>query len=68
MRILFDNGTPSPIARSLTGHEVAVARQVGWHELKNGGLLRQAEQAGYDLPLDLGQKHSLPAKSLRSKD
>ena len=51
MRILFDNGTPNPIARSLTGHEVAFARQIGWHELKNGELLRQAEEAGYELLL-----------------
>ena len=33
MRILFDNGTPNPIARSLAGHGVAFARQIGWHEL-----------------------------------
>ena len=51
MKILFDNGTPNPIARSLIGHEVAFARQIGWHELKNGELLRQAEQAGYELLL-----------------
>ena len=51
MRILFDNGTPNPIARSLVGHEVAFARQIGWHELKNGELLRQAEEAGYELLL-----------------
>ena len=51
MRILFDNGTPNPIARSLVGHEVAFARQIGWHELKNGDLLRHAEAAGYELLL-----------------
>ena len=51
MKILFDNGTPNPIARSLVGHEVAFARRVGWHELKNGELLREAEEAGYDLLL-----------------
>jgi len=51
MRILFDNGTPNPIARSLVGHEVAFARQIGWNELKNGELLREAEEAGYDLLL-----------------
>ena len=51
MRILFDNGTPNPIARSLAGHEVAFSRQIGWHELRNGELLRQAEDAGYDLLL-----------------
>ena len=51
MRILFDNGTPKPIARSLAGHQVAFARQIGWHELKNGELLQKAEEAGYDLLL-----------------
>ena len=51
MRILFDNGTPNPIARSLVGHEIAFARQTGWHELKNGELLRQAEEAGFELLL-----------------
>jgi hypothetical protein len=33
MKILFDNGTPKPIARSLTNHEVTYARNIGWHEL-----------------------------------
>lgn len=51
MKILFDNGTPNPIARSLVGHEVGFARQIGWHALKNGELLRQAEEAGYELLL-----------------
>ena len=51
MKILFDNGTPNPIARSLAGHQVAFARQIGWHELKNGELLRQAEEAGFELLL-----------------
>lgn len=49
MRVLFDNGTPNPIARSLAGHEVAFARQIGWHELRNGELLRQAEDAGFEV-------------------
>jgi hypothetical protein len=29
MKILFDNGTPKPIARCLTGHEITYARQIG---------------------------------------
>ncbi len=37
--MLFDNGAPNPIARSLTGHEANYARQIGWHELKNGELI-----------------------------
>lgn len=51
MRILFDNGTPKPIARTLAGHEVSFAHRIGWHELKNGELLRQAEEAGYEVLL-----------------
>jgi len=51
MKILFDNGTPTPIARSLTGHEVTYARRIGWHELENGELIRQAEEAGYEVLL-----------------
>jgi hypothetical protein len=51
MRVLFDNGTPKPIAASLPGHEVTYARKIGWHELENGELIQQAEQAGYEVLL-----------------
>jgi PIN like domain len=49
MKVLFDNGTPRPIARNFSGHEVSFVRQIGWHELANGELIRQAEDAGYDV-------------------
>ena len=51
MKILFDNGTPNPTARSLIGHEVTFARQIGWEELENGELIQRAEEAGYELLL-----------------
>jgi hypothetical protein len=51
MRILFDNGTPNPIARSLAGHSVTFARQIGWQELENGELIQKAEEAGFELLL-----------------
>jgi hypothetical protein len=51
MRVLFDNGTPKPIARSLSGHTVTFAREVGWHQLENGRLIQQAEEAGYEVLL-----------------
>jgi len=51
MKILFDNGTPKPLARSLVGHQVSFSRKIGWHEMKNGELIQQAEQAGYELLL-----------------
>lgn len=49
MKILFDNGVPNPLARSLAPHHVAFARRIGWHELRNGELLKQAEDAGFDV-------------------
>src|ERR1700733_2096194 len=51
MRILFDHGTPSGIARSLAGHDVTEAIERGWHTISNGVLLQVAEAAGFDLLL-----------------
>jgi hypothetical protein len=51
MKILFDNGAPKPIARSLTGHEITYARKIGWHEMENGELIQKAEEAGYEVLL-----------------
>ena len=49
MKILFDQGTPWPLRRFLTGHIVHNAFRQGWSELENGDLLKAAEEAGYDL-------------------
>ena len=51
MKILFDNGTPKPIAEKLVGHDISFARKIGWHELENGDLIQQAEDNGYDVLL-----------------
>lgn len=48
MRILFDQGTPVPLRRSLIGHEVETAYERGWSALQNGVLLKTAEEAGFD--------------------
>ena len=47
MRVLFDQGTPEPLRRSLTEHEVATAFECGWSKLKNGELLDAAEKEGF---------------------
>lgn len=49
MRILFDQGTPQPLRRQLTGHAVDTVHEQGWSTLQNGVLLTMAESAGYDL-------------------
>jgi len=51
MRILFDHGTPSGIARRLAGHSVTEARDLGWDRISNGELLTAAEAAGFDVLL-----------------
>ena len=51
MRILFDHGTPSGIARALTGHEVTEAIDRGWDKISNGDLLKVAEAAGFEVLL-----------------
>ena len=45
MRILFDQGTPAPLGRALTGHSVSTDYEKGWDQLENGDLLDTAEAA-----------------------
>jgi hypothetical protein len=49
MKILFDQGTPVPLRRSLTGHTVDTAYERGWSALTNGDLLAIAERDGYQV-------------------
>ena len=63
MKILFDNGTPRPIARILVGHSITQARRLGWHELRNGELIQKAEAFGSDVLLTTdNQQHLLSRK------
>ena len=48
MRILLDECVPWPMHRLLAGHECMTVRQRGWGGIKNGELLRLAED-GFDL-------------------
>jgi hypothetical protein len=43
VRILFDQGTPVPLRRSLSAADVATAFECGWSTLSNGELLAAAE-------------------------
>jgi len=47
VRVLFDQGTPAPLRRFLTQHEVTTAYERGWAQLKNGELLDAAEADGF---------------------
>lgn len=49
MKIVFDQGTPAPLRRSLSDYEVSTAYELGWSSLKNGDLIRLAETQGFDV-------------------
>lgn len=55
MKIVFDQGTPAPLRRHLTGHSVATLAELGWSTLKNGELLAAAESAGFNLLVSTDQ-------------
>ena len=43
MKLLFDGCVPRPLWRFLPSHTVQTAPELGWEELRNGELLREAE-------------------------
>jgi len=50
MLVLFDNGTPRPLAGYLIEkHTVTEARARGWDKLENGDLLKEAQAAGFEV-------------------
>jgi hypothetical protein len=51
MLILLDHGTPRGLVRVLSGHTVVTAFEKGWDTLKNGELLRAAEENAVELLL-----------------
>jgi hypothetical protein len=49
VRILFDQGTPVPLRRLLSAHQVETAFERGWSTLRNSDLLAAAEQEGFEV-------------------
>ena len=49
MRILFDQGTPVPLRKHLSAHQVTAVFDLGWNNLKNGELLQKAEENGFSV-------------------
>ncbi len=49
MRVLFDQGTPVPLRRYLSNHQVSTAFELGWAGLSNGELLQHAESQGFEI-------------------
>ena len=55
MRILLDQGAPTPLRQHLVGHVVDTAFERGWSNLRNGALLDHAEDDGYQLLVTTNQ-------------
>jgi hypothetical protein len=55
MRVVFDQGTPVPLRRQLTGHTITTAYELGWATLSNGALLEAAERAGFEVLITTDQ-------------
>ena len=66
MRVLFDNNVPVPLRNHLREHDVRTARQMGWHELENGKLLSEAEDAGFEVMVT-GDKNLSYQQNLRDR-
>ena len=58
MKVLLDACVPRPLRRFLPEHTVRVAQEMGWGQLKNGVLLREAElQFDVFITTDQNMKH-----------
>jgi predicted nuclease of predicted toxin-antitoxin system len=52
VKVLFDHNLPHKLRTELGAlcqHEIVTASYMGWRELKNGELLRAAEENGFDV-------------------
>jgi hypothetical protein len=49
LKVLFDQNAPRPLAYFLVNHQVIRAAELNWFELRNGDLLRAAEEDGFDV-------------------
>jgi len=49
LKVLFDQGTPAPLKNYITSHQVSTAYDIGWSTLKNGELLAEAENNGFQV-------------------
>lgn len=55
MRVLFDQGTPVPLRKHLSAHQVTTTFELGWNNLKNSELLQKAEENGFSVLITTDQ-------------
>jgi predicted nuclease of predicted toxin-antitoxin system len=64
VKVLLDENLPHRLRIHLGSHEVFTVRYQGWSELKNGELLRTAENNGFEVFIT-GDQPWLTSKILR---
>ena len=55
IKIIFDQGTPVPLRKSLTLYDVSTVYELGSSTLQNGDLISQSEKKGFDLLITTDQ-------------
>jgi predicted nuclease of predicted toxin-antitoxin system len=55
LRVLFDKNVPYGLRRFLGKHEIESVDDRGWARLRNGDLLRTAEDAGFEVVITADQ-------------
>ena len=65
MKILLDHNAPHGLRHALTDHDVQTAEYHGWETLRNGDLIRNAAQDGYDLLITCDQSIRFQQNLLR---
>ena len=66
MKVLLDACTPRPLRDFLPDHSVQTAREMGWGQLKNGDLLREAEKQ-FEALISTDQNLKYPQKVVGRK-
>lgn len=68
MKVLLDEGLPHKLRTAIPNHDVSTVAYLGWSGLKNGELLRVAEDSGFDVFLtadkNLSYQQNLKERSL----
>lgn len=68
MKVLFDHNVPKRLRTLLPGHTVSTSREMRWNALKNGELLKAAEEYGFDAMItgdkNLGYQQNLKGRKL----
>jgi hypothetical protein len=49
VKVLFDQNVPRNLIRYLSAHQVTRSAELGWQELKNGDLLDEAQDKGFEV-------------------